>query len=78
MSTRQRTSVAGDEAGEPDGRLLDPARMTEVRAVMSRHVAVLRDAGSLATAAGALGAITRGLDSRRRAVASRHGRAPIC
>jgi L-aspartate oxidase len=35
--------------------------MTEVRAVMSRHVAVLRDAGSLATAAGALGAITRGL-----------------
>jgi L-aspartate oxidase len=37
--------------------------MTEVRAVMSRHVAVLRDAGSLATAAGALGAITRGLDT---------------
>jgi L-aspartate oxidase len=35
--------------------------MTEVRAVMSRHVAVLRDAASLATAAGALGAITRGL-----------------
>ena len=28
---------------------------------MSRHVGVLRDAGSLATAAGALGAITRGL-----------------
>ena len=27
---------------------------------MSRHVAVLRDASSLATAAGALGAITRG------------------
>ena len=44
------------------GRLLDPVRMTEVRAVMSRHVAVLRDASSLATAAGALGAITRGLD----------------
>ena len=50
-------------AGAPDRRLLDPARMTEVRAVMSRHVAVLRDAGSLATAAGALGAITRGLGS---------------
>ena len=28
----------------PDGRLLDPVRTTEVRAVMSRHVAVLRDA----------------------------------
>jgi L-aspartate oxidase len=56
-------SVAGDEAGAPDGRLLDPTRMAEVRAVMSRHVAVLRDAGSLATAAGALGAITRGLGS---------------
>ena len=50
------TDVSG-----PDGRLLDPVRMTEVRAVMSRHVAVLRDASSLATAAGALGAITRGL-----------------
>ena len=45
----------------PDCRLLDPTRITEVRAVMSRHVAVLRDAGSLATAAGALGAITRDL-----------------
>ena len=52
--------VAAD-TGDPDCRLLDPARMTEVRAVMSRHVGVLRDAGSLATAAGALGAITRGL-----------------
>jgi L-aspartate oxidase len=52
-----------DDPGVPDGRLLDPARMTEVRAVMSRHVAVLRDAGSLATAAGALGAITRDLGS---------------
>jgi L-aspartate oxidase len=50
------TDVSG-----PDDRLLDPVRMTEVRAVMSRHVAVLRDAGSLATASGALGAITRGL-----------------
>jgi L-aspartate oxidase len=57
----ERVEPADDEAGAPDGRLLDPVRMTEVRAVMSRHVAVLRDAGSLATAAGALGAITRGL-----------------
>jgi L-aspartate oxidase len=57
----ERIEPAADDAGTPDGRLLDPLRMTEVRAVMSRHVAVLRDAGSLATAAGALGAITRGL-----------------
>jgi L-aspartate oxidase len=57
----ERIGPAADDAGAPDGRLLDPVRMTEVRAVMSRHVAVLRDAGSLATAAGALGAITRGL-----------------
>jgi L-aspartate oxidase len=57
----ERVEPAADDAGAPDGRLLDPVRMTEVRAVMSRHVAVLRDAGSLATAAGALGAITRGL-----------------
>jgi L-aspartate oxidase len=54
--TPSTTDVSG-----PNGRLLDPVRMTEVRAEMSRHVAVLRDAGSLATAAGALGAITRGL-----------------
>ncbi|MGH9134615.1 MAG: FAD-binding protein, partial [Ilumatobacteraceae bacterium] len=50
------TTVAGHES-----RLLDPARLAEVRSVMSRHVAVLRDAGSLATASGALGAIGRGL-----------------
>ena len=77
MWTASTTDVAA-ETGDPDCRLLDPARMTEVRAVMSRHVGVLRDAGSLATAAGALGAITRELRRRRRAVASRHGRAPIC
>lgn len=39
--------------------LLHPARLREVRAVMSRHVGVLRDASSLASAAGALGAIAR-------------------
>ncbi len=61
-------SAAGAESGAaamvanvPEVRLLDPARMTEVRAVMSRHVAVLRDAGSLATATGALGALALGL-----------------
>jgi L-aspartate oxidase len=42
-------------------RLLDPRRTREVRAVMSRHVGVLRDAASLATAAGALGAMAREL-----------------
>ncbi len=45
--------------GEP--RLLDPGRVREVRAVMSRHVAVLRDSSSLATAGGALGALVRDL-----------------
>jgi L-aspartate oxidase len=43
--------------------LVDPSRLAEVRSVMSRHVAVLRDAASLAAAAGALGAIGRGLGS---------------
>lgn len=41
--------------------LLDPSRLREVRAAMSRHVAVLRDAGSLAAAAGTIEALTRGL-----------------
>jgi L-aspartate oxidase len=41
--------------------LLDPTRRREVRAVMSRHVGVVRDASSLAAAAGALGAIARDL-----------------
>ncbi len=41
--------------------LLDPNRQREVRAVMSRHVGVTRDAASLAAAAGALGAIARDL-----------------
>jgi L-aspartate oxidase len=44
-------------------RLLDPQRTREVRAVMSRHVGVLRDAASLATAAGALGAMARELSA---------------
>jgi L-aspartate oxidase len=48
--------------GEPVvGRLLDRARLREVRAVMSRHVGVLRDAASLAAAGGALGALARHL-----------------
>ncbi len=46
----------------PERRLLHPDRLREVRAVMSRHVAVLRDASSLAAATGALGALTASLD----------------
>lgn len=42
-------------------RLIHPARMREVRSVMSRHVGVLRTAESLASAAGALGSIARDL-----------------
>jgi L-aspartate oxidase len=43
------------------GALIDPNRIREARAVMSRHVGVIRDEMSLATAAGALGAIARDL-----------------
>ena len=49
-----------------DHPLLDPARLREVRAVMSRHVGVLRDEMSLASATGALGSIARGMRSAKR------------
>jgi L-aspartate oxidase len=49
-----------------DHPLLDPARLREVRAVMSRHVGVVRDALSLSSAAGALGAISRSLETATR------------
>lgn len=39
--------------------LLHPSRLREVRAVMSRHVGVLRTAESLASASGALGSISQ-------------------
>lgn len=42
--------------------LLDPRRLPEVRAVMSRHVAVLRSAASLAAASGAIGAIAAAIE----------------
>jgi len=42
--------------------LLDPARLPEVRSAMSRHVAVLRDASSLALAGDEVAAIARSLD----------------
>jgi L-aspartate oxidase len=41
--------------------LLEPSRVREVRAVMSRHVGVLRNESSLAAAAGALGALAKAL-----------------
>lgn len=63
LPDRVRLDVDPEQLG--DGGLaqplLEPARVREVRAVMSRHVGVLRDATSLASAAGALGAIARGL-----------------
>ena len=49
-----------------DHLLLDPARLREVRAVMSRHVGVLRDEMSLASATGALGSIAHGMRSAKR------------
>jgi L-aspartate oxidase len=55
------------EVDDPlDHRLLDPARLREVRAVMSRHVGVVRDELSLASASGALGTIARGMRSATR------------
>ena len=56
------------EVDDPlDHPLLDPARLREVRAVMSRHVGVVRDELSLSSAAAALGTIARGMRSARRA-----------
>ena len=53
--------------------LLDPARLREVRAVMSRHVGVVRDSLSLASAAGALGAIARSMEPPARGRSSGDG-----
>lgn len=61
-----------DPAGHP---LLDPARLREVRAVMSRHVGVVRDELSLSSAAGALGSIARGMESRGRPATTGAGHA---
>jgi L-aspartate oxidase len=41
--------------------LLEASRVREVRAVMSRHVGVVRSESSLSAAAGALGSLARGL-----------------
>ncbi len=54
-----RVAIDVDGTRPLDHALLDPSRVREVRAVMSRHVGVVRDALSLASAGGALGAIGR-------------------
>jgi len=56
--------------------LLDPARLREVRAVMSRHVGVLRDELSLSSAAGALGAIGREMSTIKPSSDERESVAP--
>jgi aspartate oxidase len=61
-----RVPVAVDVDDPLDHPLLDPARLREVRAVMSRHVGVVRDERSLASAAGALGSIARAMKSSTR------------
>jgi L-aspartate oxidase len=58
-----RVSVAPEFEDPMALPLLNPARLREVRAVMSRHVGVLRDELSLSSAAGALGAIVRDMSS---------------
>ena len=60
-----RVSVAPEFEDPMALPLLNPARLREVRAVMSRHVGVLRDELSLSSAAGALGAIARDMSSAK-------------
>lgn len=55
----ERVAIAVDTDDPMGHPLIDPARVREVRAAMSRHVGVLRSASSLAAAAGALGTIAR-------------------
>ena len=57
-----RVAVAPDLDDPLAPPLLDPARLREVRAAMSRHVGVLRSAASLAAAAGALGSIAAAME----------------
>jgi len=61
-----RVPIDVDVTDPLDHVLLDPARLREVRAVMSRHVGVVRDELSLTSAAGALGSIARGMRSATR------------
>ncbi len=50
----------GDDPGG-DAVLFDPVRLREVRAAMSRHAGVMRDASGLAMALGALGTLRRSM-----------------
>jgi aspartate oxidase len=61
-----RVPIDVDVDDPMDHLLLDPARLREVRAVMSRHVGVLRDEMSLASATGALGSIAHAMRSAKR------------
>jgi L-aspartate oxidase len=61
-----RVAIDVDLDDPLDHCLLDPARLREVRAVMSRHVGVVRDEMSLASATGALGSIARSMRSAKR------------
>ncbi len=67
LPERVDPDVHGDVLAEPTP-LLDPARVREVRAVMSRHVGVLRSDESLAAASGALGLLSRALSNDDSAV----------
>ncbi len=62
-----RVAIDIDVDDPLDNELLEPSRLREVRAVMSRHVGVVRDELSLASAAGALGSIGRSMRSAKRA-----------
>lgn len=59
LPMRVRPNPDGDDPMVPP--LFEPTRLREVRAVMSRHVGVLRDESSLAAAAGALGSLAESL-----------------
>ena len=69
----ERVAIDLDVDDPLDHRLLDPSRLREVRAVMSRHVGVLRDEMSLASAAGALGSIARAMRSAKRGAGDESG-----
>ncbi len=64
-----RARIEPDHLDPLGHELLDPVRLREVRAAMSRHVGVIRDESRLAMALGALGSLARsassGVDAHR-------------